>query len=208
MCTWFTIQRVQKGVKWKVSFSSLILPAIHCSFLEVLLLVCFVCLFYRFIYFFIYFWLRWVFVSARGLSLVAASGSHSSPQCVGPSLQWPLPLQSTGSRCAGPSSCGMQAQQLWPSGSRAQAQQLWHIGLAAPWHVESSQTRARTRVPCIGRRIPNHCAMREVPPVVVVFFFFLRDILYIYMVQGYVCAHVCICILKKCIYVYNFSLYF
>ena len=25
----------------------------------------------------------------------------------------------------------------------------------------SSQTRARTRVPCIGRRIPNHCATRE-----------------------------------------------
>ena len=25
----------------------------------------------------------------------------------------------------------------------------------------SSRTRARTRVPCIGRRIPNHCATRE-----------------------------------------------
>ena len=25
-------------------------------------------------------------------------------------------------------------------------------------------TKARTRVPCIGRRIPNHCATREVPP--------------------------------------------
>ena len=25
----------------------------------------------------------------------------------------------------------------------------------------SSQTRARTRVPCIGRQIPNHCATRE-----------------------------------------------
>ena len=26
-----------------------------------------------------------------------------------------------------------------------------------------SRTRARTRVPCIGRRILNHCATREVP---------------------------------------------
>ena len=28
----------------------------------------------------------------------------------------------------------------------------------------SSQIRARTRVPCIGRRILNHCATREAPP--------------------------------------------
>ena len=31
-----------------------------------------------FIYLFIYLWLCWVFVSVRGLSLVAASGGHSS----------------------------------------------------------------------------------------------------------------------------------
>ena len=35
------------------------------------------------------------------------------------------------------------------------------MGLVAPWHVGSSQTRPRTRVPCIGRRILNHCATRE-----------------------------------------------
>ena len=35
------------------------------------------------------------------------------------------------------------------------------MGLVAPWHVGSSWTRARTHVPCIGRRIPNHCATRE-----------------------------------------------
>ena len=45
----------------------------------------------------------------------------------------------------------------------AQAQQLWLKGPAAPWHVGSSQTRARTRVPCIGRQILNHCATREAP---------------------------------------------
>ena len=54
-------------------------------------------------------------------------------------------------------------QQLWLTGSRVQAQQLWLTGLVVPWHVGSSQTRARTRVPCIGRQILNHCATREVP---------------------------------------------
>ena len=45
--------------------------------------------------------LCWVFVSARGLSLVVASGGHSSSRCTGLSLSWPLLLRSTGSRCAG-----------------------------------------------------------------------------------------------------------
>ena len=55
----------------------------------------------------------------------------------------------------------MQAQQLWLAGSRAQAQQLWRTGLAAPRHVGSSWTRARTCVPCIGWWIPNQCVTRE-----------------------------------------------
>ena len=54
-----------------------------------------------FFFFFFYFWLRWVFVSVRGLSLVAASGGHSSSRCAGLSLLRPLLFQSTGSRCAG-----------------------------------------------------------------------------------------------------------
>ena len=37
----------------------------------------------------------------RGLSLVAASGGHSSSRCAGFSLSRPLLLRSTGSRCAG-----------------------------------------------------------------------------------------------------------
>ena len=32
---------------------------------------------------FIYFWLCWVFLSVRGLSLVAVSGGHSSSRCTG-----------------------------------------------------------------------------------------------------------------------------
>ena len=72
------------------------------------------------------------------------------------------------SHCSGPLCCGdwLQVrgpQQLWHTGSRAQAQQLWLTGPVALRHVGSSWTRARTRVPCIGRRIPNHCATREVP---------------------------------------------
>ena len=59
----------------------------------------------------------------------------------------------------GLSCCGAQAPD-------AQAQQLWLTGPVAPWHVGSSQTRARTRVPCIGRQILNHCANREAPDVV------------------------------------------
>ena len=59
---------------------------------------------------FIYFWLRWVFVAARGLSLVAASGGYSLLQCVGFSLRWLLLLWSTGSRHVGFSSCGTGAQ--------------------------------------------------------------------------------------------------
>ena len=52
------------------------------------------------IYLFI-FWLCWVFVSVRGLSLVAASGGHSSSRCAGLSLSRPLLLRSTGSRHKG-----------------------------------------------------------------------------------------------------------
>ena len=63
----------------------------------------------------------------------------------------------------GPSRCGAQAPD-------AQAQQLWLTGPAAPWHVGSSQTRARTRVPCIGRQILNHCATREAPSLLFNFF--------------------------------------
>ena len=66
---------------------------------------------------FIYLWLCWVFVSVPGLSLVVASGGHSSSQCAGLSLSWPLLLRSTGSRRAGsvivahgpscPAACGI-----------------------------------------------------------------------------------------------------
>ena len=122
---------------------------------------------------FIQFWLCWVFIAACRLSLVEASRGYSSMRCAGFSLRWLLLWRSAGSRCAGFSSCGTRARQLWFVGSRAQAQQLWCTGLAAPWHVGSSQTRALTRVPCVGRRIPNHCATREAPLLLLMFIIIL-----------------------------------
>ena len=56
----------------------------------------------HFLILFIYlFLLCWVLISVRGLSLVAASGGHSSSRYAGLSLSWPLLLRSTGSRRAG-----------------------------------------------------------------------------------------------------------
>ena len=56
---------------------------------------------FLFIYLFIYLWLCWVFISVPGLSLVAASGGHSSSPCAGLPLSRPLLLRSTGFRRAG-----------------------------------------------------------------------------------------------------------
>ena len=53
-----------------------------------------------------YFWLHWVFVAARGLSLVAVSRGYSSLPCMDFLLRWLLLLQRMGSRSAGFSSCG------------------------------------------------------------------------------------------------------
>ena len=89
--------------------------------------------------------------------------------CVGSSFlrEGPLQLRRVGatlhrgaraSHRRGLSLCGAQAPD-------AQAQQLWLTGLVAPRHVGSSQTRAQTRVPCIGRQTLNHCATREAPVV-------------------------------------------
>ena len=61
--------------------------------------------------------MRWIFVAARRLFLVAASGGYSLLQCTGFSLWWLLLLWTTGSRHTGFSSCGVQAQWLWLAGS-------------------------------------------------------------------------------------------
>ena len=68
----------------------------------------------------------------------------------------PLFIAVRGPLTVAASRCGAQAPD-------AQAQQLWLTGPVAPRHVGSSQTRARTRVPCTGRQTLNHCATREAP---------------------------------------------
>ena len=65
---------------------------------------------YLLLFFFNLFFAVLVFVAARGLSLVAASGGYSSLWCTGFSLRWLLLLWSTGSRLSGFSSCGTRAQ--------------------------------------------------------------------------------------------------
>ena len=82
----------------------------------------------------------------------------SSFLCEGPLQLWQagatLHRGARASHHCGLSCCGAQAPD-------AQAQQLWLTGPATPRHVGSSQTRARTCVPCIGRQTLNHCATRE-----------------------------------------------
>ena len=76
-------------------------------------------------------------LAALGLCCCAQAFSSCSEwgysllRCMGFSLQWLLLLWSMGSRHAGFSSCGTQAQQLQRAGSRAcRLQQLWHFGSA------------------------------------------------------------------------------
>ena len=74
-------------------------------------------------------------------------------RCRGFLLWWLLLVWSIGCRCTGSSSCS-----VW-------AQELWHMGLVAPWSVESSWTKNQTPVSCTGRQIVIHCTQREVFPL-------------------------------------------
>ena len=98
-------------------------------------------LFNFFFFFLIYLWLCWVFVSVGGLSLVAASGGHSSSRCVGLSLSRPLLLRSTGSRRTGSATvahgpsrsaargiCPDQGSNPCPLHGQADSQPLRHQG--------------------------------------------------------------------------------
>ena len=82
----------------------------------------------------------------RGLSLVAASGGHSSSRCAGLSLSGPLLLRSTGSRRAG-------------------SVVVAHGPICSAACGIFPDQGSRTRVPCIGRQILNHCATREAQDV-------------------------------------------
>ena len=103
-----------------------------------------------------YFWLCWVFVSVRGLSLVATSRGHSSSRCEDLWLSRPLLLRSTGSRRAGSvvvahgpgcsAACGIfpdQGLNPCPLHWQADSQPLHHQGspmfmpLAVVWVMKS-----------------------------------------------------------------------
>ena len=106
-------------------------------------------LFLKFIYLFIFGCVQSLLLPVGFLQLQLVGATLPCSARTSHCSCFPL-LWSTGSRHMVFSSCGMQAQQLWLT------------GLVAPWHVGSSQTRAQTRIPHIGRQILNHCATREV----------------------------------------------
>ena len=100
--------------------------------------------FFIIIYLFIHLWLCWVFVSVRGLSLVAASGGHS--------LSRPLVAEHR-----------LQTRRLSNCGSRTQLLRgMWDLPRPGLEPVSPALAgRFSTRVPCIGRQILNHCVTRE-----------------------------------------------
>ena len=78
-------------------------------------------LFFFLINLFIYFWLRWVFIAARGLSLVVASRGYSSLLCAGFSLRW---LLLCGAQGLGAQALVVAARGLSSWGSRAVERRL------------------------------------------------------------------------------------
>ena len=88
---------VVSGGHWVQLLPRLLAFWLKATFLSTNILISWVLIFF----FFLILWLCWVFVSVRGLSLVAASGVHSSSRCAGLSLSRSLLLRSTGSRRAG-----------------------------------------------------------------------------------------------------------
>ena len=66
--------------------------------------------------------------------------------------------------------CGSQAKSVQASVAVTRRLQslgsgVWHTGLVTLQHVESSQARDQTFVPCTGRWVLNHWTTREVQQV-------------------------------------------
>ena len=99
-----------------------------------------------------YLWVCWVFVAVRGLSLVAASGGHSSSRCAGLSLSRPLLLRGAGSvvvahglSCS--AACGIfpdQGSNPCPLHWQADSQPLRHQG--SPRTIEFLQLEETSEV--------------------------------------------------------------
>ena len=126
--------------------------------------------FLNFIYLFIYLWLCWVFVSVRGLSLVAVSGGHSSSRCAGLSLSRPLLLRSTSSRRAGsaivahgPSrsaACGIfpdQGSNPCPLHWQADSQPLRHHGSPAGGFLTTAPPGKSWKLLFLKDKCFNYC---------------------------------------------------
>ena len=113
------------------------------------------------IYILYIFWLYWVFIAAHGLSPAAAT--KGCLFLVVPRLltEVALLLWSMYSRHAGSVIAARGLSNCSFAGSRTQTQ-FWHTVLVAPRHVESSQTRNQTHVPCTGRQIAIYRITREV----------------------------------------------
>ena len=76
--------------------------------------------------------------------------------CVGFSLRGLLLLQKVGPAAIRPKQLQHAGLVAVPWASRVHALQLWCMSLVAPRNVQSSQTRARTCVSCVGRWILDH----------------------------------------------------
>ena len=118
-----------------------------------------------------------------GFLQLQQAGAALQLRCMGFSLWWLLLLQSIGSRhmrfsvaACSLSSCdcclwGLRAsvavaQGLVSCGRQALEQVGFSVvcmNLLALWHVESSQTRDSTHVPCIDQSIHIHSITKEIP---------------------------------------------
>ena len=143
--------KVENNIKEKnESFGHMFIPLTFTEYNLFKKLFKFLLFYYSF--FKIYFWLHWVFDAfAQTFSSWSEWGLLFTVVCglliVTAVFFW---LWSTDSRHSGLNSCSMQA----PS--------LWYTGLVASQHVESSWTRNRTSVCCIGRWTFIHCTTRGV----------------------------------------------
>ena len=110
--------------------------------------------FYLLFIYYVYVWLCWLCFCVRASSSCGERGplfiAVHGPLTIAASLVAEHRLQTRRL-----SSCGSRAQLL-------------------RGRVGSSQTRARTRVPCTGRQILNHCAAREAPAM---YAFYHRDLI-------------------------------
>ena len=104
--------------------------------------------------FLFYFWLRWVFVAARGFSLVVVRKGHFLLQCTGFSFCWLFLLQNTGFSMRGFSTCSLYDPEHGLNSCDIQA---W-----SPRGMWKPLIKDWTCVPCIARWILIHWAMREV----------------------------------------------